>query len=149
MNPGDELLTIERVAALQRVGMFAGVPGHVLVAVARLLEEVRVEPGVTFIERGAVEDWLFVVVAGLVRAHVGDRVLAERGAGEVVGELSVLVPAARSASVTAVEPTLLLRLRRRPFEELLDDRPEIARGVIASLTRRLQELADQDAATAR
>ena len=37
------LMTIERVAVLQRVGIFAEVPGHMLVAVARLLEEVPVE----------------------------------------------------------------------------------------------------------
>ena len=42
-EPMSELLTIERVAVLQRVGMFADVPGHTLVAVARLLEEVPVE----------------------------------------------------------------------------------------------------------
>ena len=97
-------------------------------AVARLLEEVRVEPGVTFIERGARR--------GLaVRHRLDGRVRVarrrrgtrrERPSGDVVGELAVLAPAPRSASVTALEPTLLLRLRRGPFEELLDDRPEIA-----------------------
>ena len=50
----------------------------------------------------------------------------------------MLASAPRSASVTAIEPCLLLRLRRGPFEELLDDRPEIARGVIATLVRLLQ-----------
>ena len=142
MTEVDELLTIERVAVLNRMVLFGAVPGHTLVAVARLLEEVRVEPGDTFVEGGSVEDWLFVVVDGRVRVHSGERTLAEAGPGSVVGELAVLVPAPRSASVTAMEPTLLLRLRRAPFEELLDDRPEIARAVIATLARKLQESAD-------
>lgn len=142
MTATDELLTIERVAVLNRVGLFGAVPGHTLVAVARLLEEVRVDEGATFIERGSVEDWLFVVVDGRVRVHNGERTLAEAGPGGVVGELAVLVPAPRSASVTATEPTLLLRLRRVPFEELLDDRPEIARAVISALARKLQASAD-------
>jgi signal-transduction protein with cAMP-binding, CBS, and nucleotidyltransferase domain len=148
VGQAPELLTIERVAVLQRVAMFSSVPGHTLVAVARLLDEVRVEPGTTFIRRGDVEDWLFVVAEGKGRAHVGERALGDRGPGDVVGELSVLAPAARSASVTALEPTLLLRLRRRPFEELLEDSAEIAVAVIASLARRMQELADDDAAEA-
>jgi CRP-like cAMP-binding protein len=59
-------------------------------------------------------------------------------AGGVVGELAVLAPAPRAASATAVEATLLLRLRRGPFEELLEDRPEIARAVIHTLARLLQ-----------
>ncbi len=137
----DELMTIERVAVLQRVGLFTDVPGRDLVAVARLTEEVRVAEDVTVIERGAVEDWLFVVAEGRVRAHLDGRTLAEVGAGGVFGELAVLSAAPRAASVTAMEPTLLLRLRRGPFEELLDDRPEIARVIIETLARMLQQAA--------
>ena len=148
MAASDELLTIERVAVLQRVGLLSGVPGNKLVAVARLLEEVRVAPGDTIIERGAVEDWLFIVADGKVRVHVDDQTLVESGPGAVVGELAVLAPAPRSATVTAVEPTLLLRLRREPFEELLDDRPEIARAVIATLAQQLQTVADERAGSA-
>jgi CRP-like cAMP-binding protein len=131
MGATSELMTIERVAVLQRVALFGDVPGHTLVAVARLFEEVRFDTGERIIERGAVEDWLFVVADGRVRVHIGDRTVVETGAGGVVGEFAVLAPAPRSASATALEPTLLLRLRRNPFEELLDDRPEIARGVMA------------------
>jgi len=136
----DELLTIERVAVLHNVGLFESVPGHELVPVARLLEEMRVATGTTFIEHGAVEDWLFVIAEGAVRIHVGDQTLREMGPGGVVGELAVLAPAPRSASATAVMPTLLLRLRRKPFEELLDDHPEIARATIATLARQLQSV---------
>lgn len=131
-------MTIERVGVLHRAALFAEVPGHVLVPVARLLEELRVEPGVTFIERGALEDWFYVIADGRVRVHAGDRSLGELETGAVVGELAVLAPAPRAASVTALEPTLLLRLRRAPFEELLEDRPEIARAVIHTLARLLQ-----------
>lgn len=137
----DELMTIERVAVLQRVGLFSDVPGRDLVAVARLAEEVRIAEDVTVIERGAVEDWLFVVAEGRVRAHLEGRTLAEVGAGGVFGELAVLAAAPRAASVTTMEPTLLLRLRRGPFEELLDDRPEIARVIIETLARMLQQAA--------
>lgn len=140
-----ELLTLERVAVLQQVPLFASIPGHSLVAVARVLDEVRVEPGEVVIERGQVEDWLYVVAEGRVRAHLGDRTLVERGTGGIVGELAVLAPAPRSASVTAMEPTLLLRLRRQPFDELLEDHAELARAILAALARRLQELADADA----
>ncbi len=145
MSRSDELLTIERVAALRRVGLFAGVPGNKLVAVARLLEEVRVATDDIVIERGALEDWLFVVVDGRVRSHIGDRALADAGPGDIVGEMAVLVPAARAATVTAVEPSLLLMLRREPFGELLEDQPVIARAVVESLVLRLQGLADDTA----
>ncbi len=146
MSASDELITIERVAVLHRVALFADVPGHTLAAVAGLLEEVRVATGATVIERGAVEDWLFVVAEGRVRVHVGAKTLNESGPGGVIGELAVLSPAPRAASVTAISPTLLLRLRRSAFEELLDDRPEIARAVMSTLARLLQAAADAGAA---
>lgn len=142
MSASNELMTIERVAVLQRVALFGDVPGHTLVAVARLFEEVAFEPGARIIERGTVEDWLYVIAHGRVRVHIGDRTLVEIGPGDVVGEFAVLAPAPRSASATALDPSLLLRLRRGPFEELLDDRPEIARAVISTLARMLQTAAD-------
>ncbi len=141
----DELLVIERVAVLQRVGIFSAVPGHVLAGVAIALEEVRFAEGEPVMLRGAVEDWLFVVARGGVNVHIGDRTLRVLGPGSVVGELAILSPAPRAASVTTFEPSLLLRLRKGPFEELLDDRPEIARAVIADLARRVQDLADREA----
>ena len=148
MSDFNELITIERVAVIQRVALFGEVPGHTLVAVARLLEEVPFEAGDTVIERGSVEDWLFVVATGRVHIHIGPRTLLEAGPGSVVGEFAVLAPAPRSASATTIEPSLLLRLRRGPFEELLDDHPEIARGVISTLARMLQAVADEHAEAA-
>jgi CRP-like cAMP-binding protein len=141
----NALLTIERVAILQRVNLFSEVPGQMLVAVARLLEEVSFDAGNRIMDRGAVEDWLYVVAEGRVRVHIDGRTLVEAGRGDVVGEFAVLASAPRSASVTAIEPSLLLRLRRGPLEELLDDRPEIARGVISTLVRLLQASNDHGA----
>ena len=148
MSAPNQLMTIERVAVLKRVSLFVEVPGHTLVAVARVLEEISFEAGDTIIERGTVEDWLFVVAEGRIRVHIGEMTLLESGPGGVVGEFALLAPAPRSASATAVEPSLLLRLRRGPFEELLDDHPEIARAVISTLARMLQTSADNHAETA-
>jgi len=136
----DELMTVERVAVLHKVPLFGTVPGHDLVPVARLLEEVRVDAGDTFIEQGAVESWLYLIADGVVRVHIGTHTLRVIGSGGVVGDLAVLAPAPRSASVTAIEPTLLLRLRSEPFDELLEDHPEIARAIISTLARMLQSV---------
>ena len=80
------MMLVERVAALHEVDLFYAVPGRVLAAVAATAEEVTVEPGSTFIEHGAVEDCLYVVVSGRVRVHRGSQVLGEFGAGSSVGE---------------------------------------------------------------
>ena len=73
IGPGvnSQLSTVERVAALHRVDLFAGVPGCVLAAVAETATEVRASPGALLIEEGAVEEHLFAIVEGLVRVHHG------------------------------------------------------------------------------
>ena len=134
--------TVERVAALHRVDLFSGVPGRVLAAVANAAEEVRASPGTVLIEEGSIEEHLFAIVEGLVRVHRGDQTLAELGPGVTVGELAVLMPEPRAASVTVLEPALLLRVDKAVLDDLLADWPELAHGVIAALVARLRAAAD-------
>lgn len=132
------MLTIERVAALHSVDLFAGVPGRTLAGVARYVTEVTVEPGTTFLVEGEIEEHLFVVVNGRVRVHQGEHTLAELGPGTTVGELAALVPEARTASATAIEPCLLLRVDKPVLDELLIVHPALAHGVIGALVGRLR-----------
>lgn len=133
------MTTIERVLALQRVALFADVPGRVLAAVAQRATEVEVDVGTTVIEDGAVEEHLYTVVRGRLRVHRGTDEVAVVGPGSTVGELAALVPEARSASVTALEPSTLLRIDKPVLDELLADRPELASGVIAALVAMIRE----------
>lgn len=129
---------VERVAALHRVELFAGIPGRVLAAVAEASVEEHLASGDVLIREGAVEAHLYVIVAGRVRVHRGSSSLVELGPGATVGELAVLAPAPRTASVTALEPTHLLRVDQAVLDELLVDWPELAHGVIAELVSRLR-----------
>ena len=130
-------LTIERVALLRRVDLFAETPDRVLAGVAQVLEEVEVPAGATVIEAGAVEDWMFIVVDGELDVLLGESVRIVP-AGGVVGELAVLDPQPRSASVVARTPALLFRLRKPAFDEVMATRPEITQGVVRELVRRLR-----------
>jgi CRP-like cAMP-binding protein len=127
------MTTIERVVALQRVPLFADLPGRTLAAVAQRAIEVEVPAGVTIIAEGAVEDHLFAVVRGRLRVHQADHTLAVLDSRATVGELAALVPEPRSASVTVVLPAMLLRIDKAVLDELLVDRPELARGIISAL----------------
>jgi CRP-like cAMP-binding protein len=95
--------------------------------------------GETVIEEGAIEDHLFTVVRGRLRVHHGPREVTTLGPGSTVGELAALVPEPRSASVTAIEPSTLLRIDKPVLDELLADRPALAGGVIAALVAMVRE----------
>jgi CRP-like cAMP-binding protein len=133
------MITIEKVAVLRGIPMFAGIPDFVLAAVAQITDEMALAPGATFIQEGAVEDCLYLIVDGQVRVHSQDRTLITLGAGQAVGELAVLDPEPRSASATALTDARLLRLTKEPFDEVMADRPEIAQGVIRALCARIRE----------
>ena len=138
---------VERVVALQRVDLFADVPGRTLAALAQRVSEVEVGAGTQVITEGAVEEHLYVIVRGGVRVHHGERVVTVLRAGATVGELAALVPERRTASVTTVEPTHMLRIDRPLLEELLADRPALAQGIIAALVAMVRERAYSEADT--
>lgn len=133
------LITIERVALLHSVGFFAGVPTAVIASVARLADEVERDTGESLIVESEDADCMYVIARGRVRVEKGGRVIAELGSGDVVGEMAVLSPGPRHASVIAVEPSLFLRVGRDVVTELLLDHPQVTRGIIDVLVRRLRQ----------
>lgn len=133
------LLTIERVAIMKSVEMFAGTPDHILAAVARIVEEIELRAGQSLFQEGDPGDCLYIVVEGELRVHSQARTLTRLGPGKVVGELALLDPEPRSASVNALTDALLFRIDKDPFDEVMADRPEIARGIIRTLTRRIRQ----------
>jgi CRP/FNR family transcriptional regulator, cyclic AMP receptor protein len=132
------LLTVERVAHLRHVDLFAATPDRVLAGVASVLDEVTFDAGETLMRIGQVEDWLFVVIAGEVEVERPDR-RVRLGPGAVVGELAVLDPQPRSATVPTMTPVEAFRLSKAAFDEAISTRPEIAIGVITELARRIRE----------
>ena len=62
----------------------------------------------------------------------------ELGERDVFGEMAVLDAAPRVASVTAIEETRLFRLEQEPLYDLMAERVEVARGIIAVLLGHLR-----------
>ena len=133
------LSTIEKVLILKGVRIFAETPDEILADVAQVLEEVEYNTGETIFEKGELGDSMYIIIDGKVRVHDIENTLNYLREREVFGEMALLDPEARVASVTAVEDTRLLRLDQEPFFELMQDRIEVARGIIQVLTRYLRD----------
>lgn len=130
--------SVGRIDILRAVSLFVETPSETLAEVAALLDDITAKAGETIIEKGAPGDCLYILVEGRVRAHDGDRILNDLGPGDVFGEMAVLDPEPRSASVTAVDDSHLFRLSREPLDHLMDARPEVAHGIIRILVQRLR-----------
>lgn len=133
------MLLIEKVITLKAVQMFARTPEDVLADVAALAEEVRFAAGETIFNKGEAGESLYVIVQGEVKVHDGDLDLKRLKDKSVFGELAVLDPEPRSASITAITDTHLLRLDREAFLELMTGNMEVVRGVLAVLCDRIRE----------
>jgi AAA family ATP:ADP antiporter len=140
-NKGETkmLSLVEKVLILKGVPIFSNTPDEVLVDVASILKEVSYCEGECIITKGKYGDSLYIIASGSVRVHDEDLTHKVLMQAEEFGELSLLDPGPRVASVTALEDTSLLQLTHEPFHEIMDDRLEIAQGVIKALTGYLRE----------
>ena len=129
----------ERVAQLGAVPLFRGLSDDVLAAVAAIATAVNYAAGEVVCKRGDDGDCLYLVTAGTVHVRRGERLLAELGAGEVVGELSVLDRQPRSADVVAASALELVRIRAADFDRAVDRHPQLGRALLEVLAGRLRD----------
>jgi CRP/FNR family cyclic AMP-dependent transcriptional regulator len=87
---------------------------------------------------------VLLVRSGQAKVTVLDRdghevILGFRGPGELLGELSSVDAAPRSATATALEPMTALGIPGDAFRHLLDHRPAVAHALLGVLAARLRE----------
>jgi CRP-like cAMP-binding protein len=133
------ITTVEKLLFLKGVALFADVPGEDLAQIALIAEELDAEPGAELVREGEAGDALYLVIEGNLRVLKAGREVSALSEREVFGEMALLDAAPRSATVQARSEVRLLRVHREEFAELLAERPEVARGIIQVLVRRLRE----------
>ena len=133
------LLTVEKVMVLKTVDIFAHTPEEILVDIAGLLKELTLAANQTVFEKGEQGDSMYIIVEGEVEALDEGRAFTKMAARQVFGEMALLDGEPRTATIRTTQATRLLRLDQEPFYELMDDRIEIARGVIHVLLQRLRK----------
>ena len=137
MQTLSTISVIERLLFLRKVGLFASLSPVDLKQVASLAHEELYENGATIARLGETGDRMFIIVSGAVRVLRHDSLLARRGVGEVVGELSIVADIPRVASLVADGQVRMLVIGRREFESILRDRPQVAFAIIHVLASRL------------
>ena len=119
--------------------MFRALSKKDLARVARLAEDYEVPAGSMLVREGRRESQFYMIVSGRARVMRGSRKVAALGPGDYFGELALLDPGPRNATVTAETDMEVLELGSREFGGLLEEVPGIARKLLAGLARRLHE----------
>jgi len=124
---------------LAAVPMFQALSKKDLTLVGRLAEDISVEPGEVLVREGRREGEFYLIVEGKAKVVRKGKTVAVLGPGDYFGELALLDPGPRNASVTAETPMELLLLGQREFSSLLEELPTFSRKLLVGLARRLHE----------
>lgn len=108
--------------------------------IARKGNLIEVQAGELLIEQGAADNDVFFIICGSFSVLVNKREVALRGAGTHVGEMALLdTTARRSATVVALENSLVLSLPEPAATRIARDYPEFWRHLALELAVRLRE----------
>ncbi len=138
------LIVIEKMIALRAVPIFSHLAPEELAELARASREAVYAAGEALCIQGEQGHEVFIILAGRVNViriddDGSERIVNREGAGGMIGEMAVLDPAPRAATVLAQEEGVrVLRLDGEAFRDALADDPAIASGVIRTLAQRLR-----------
>jgi NTE family protein len=124
------------------------IPPAAIDFITRQVEWVELGAGRTLMTEGDAGDSAFLIVGGRLRAYRRSadngppQLLREMARGEVVGEMSLYTGEPRSASVVAVRDSVLARLGREAFHQLLALSPEASIALTRRLVQRLRSLSE-------
>ncbi|MFW5995354.1 MAG: Crp/Fnr family transcriptional regulator [Spirochaetia bacterium] len=130
--------------ALRKVSLFEGLSNHHIKVLSRSCTEREFAAGDYVVRQGNPGIGVFVITEGRVRVEKvsgsGEVLpLATHGPGEVIGEMSVIDGAARSASVVAEEATKCLVLPSWAFNAFLEEHPSVAVHILPVVVKRFRE----------
>jgi len=135
---GGRVSQDDKIDRLEEVGLLAECSRRQLRAIARISEVIEVPEDTTLALAGAPGEEFFLILDGSARVEVSPRKRSRLKPGEYFGEMSLLDGGPRSASVIAETPLRLLVIKRRDFNTLLREAPELTQSLLATLSRRLR-----------
>lgn len=134
MNPRD----------LASIPLFASLPPEEIDHLRATLKTVNTPAGKVVLQEGHSDDKFYILMNGQVEIikSLGkdeERVLGVRGAGTLLGEMSLFSRDGRhTASVRAITPLSLLRVTHAELDSLLHRQPRLAYEMIRLFSRRLE-----------
>lgn len=128
-----------REELLARVPMFSELRKGQIHSVARITETAQFPAGHEIVTEGEEGNFCGIIVDGSVEVIRGGSTIARLDSGEIFGEMAVVDPAPRSASVRTLTDVTAIRIHQKAFAEVVTKDPRIALGVLRILAQRLRE----------
>lgn len=138
----------ERAELLDETDWSRRLDWHQVQAMAVYLRHYELPAGRNLFREGDHDAFMAIVLSGTLEIHKSDsadhdRIVTSIGRGKMLGQMSLLDGASRSASATAAAPTALLVLTRREFLALGEDNPSLGLAVTTALAATIAQLLRQ------
>ncbi|MBX7159681.1 MAG: cyclic nucleotide-binding domain-containing protein [Acidimicrobiia bacterium] len=127
----------DKIALLEKVGLFRACSRKELEYIARITDEVRVEAGRVLAAKDQPGHEFFLIVDGSAIVQIDDGI--QLGPGDFFGEMALLDGGPRLASVVAETDMTLIVLGHREFASLIGEVPTISRAIMKVLAQRLRD----------
>ncbi|HLE99603.1 MAG TPA: cyclic nucleotide-binding domain-containing protein [Gaiellaceae bacterium] len=134
-----------KVEALGRAPLFEGLSKKELTELARVTDDLALEPGTVLCREGKIGREFFVLVDGSVDVIQGGKRIATLGGGDFIGEIALLTDTRRTATVKATTPLRCFVLTAADFRRVLDENRGVERKVMRALAERLLSYAEDAA----
>jgi MFS family permease len=128
----------EGVSLLAGVPLFAPLARPLLEGLAGKLTRIEVPAGTDVVRVGETGDRFYVIESGRLGATYDSRELSTMGAGECFGEIALLRDVPRTATVTALEDSVLQTLEREDFLAAMSGDTDLLGRTESMAARRIQ-----------
>ncbi|MEM6937359.1 MAG: Crp/Fnr family transcriptional regulator [Pseudomonadota bacterium] len=123
--------------------LFGNLPGERLDQLAALAQSREVSKGTLLFNQGDPGDALYGIASGKVLVYITgadgrEFSLTVLETGDVLGEVALIDGRPRTAAARTMEKCRLLVIQRSHFTPLLEDNPQLARGLLTLLCDRLR-----------
>ena len=136
-----------KVASLRRAPLFENLSKDELERLAKVTEDLEVEPGKVLCREGEPAQEFFVIIDGEVEVTQGGDRIRTLSDGDFFGEIALLEDIPRTATVTASKPLRFFVLTRQSFWSMVESMPDVDRKILRALAKRA--LASSDDPTLR
>lgn len=122
---------------LRAVPLFENVDKEDLEVIGAAVTELSFGAGEVLMRAGSSAREMVIVLDGQLSVLLGDTEIATIDAGGFAGEMGLLAGAPRNATVTAKEPTRVLHIDARSFDNVLNEAPQIAVAMLPVVAKRV------------
>lgn len=133
------MLIIEKVIILKSINLFSEIPEDDLLAVASELEVIKYEKDTKIINQGDLGTSMYIVIYGKVDVDFNGKSIKILEEKSIFGELALLDPEPRSASITTLEETLVFKIESDVIYNLIYQHINVAKGIIKILCQRVRD----------